>query len=101
MTVDESDPAVGLCEHDKAWGRWEDEDERGALNLLTPERMVAAGLVRTGRVFPLGLPMQRTGVPFYEYAAPPTASPSPTSRTPRSGWTRWAHPRVPGPTRTW
>jgi kynurenine formamidase len=34
----------------KRWGRWGPDDERGALNLLTPERVVhAAGLVRSGR----------------------------------------------------
>ena len=31
------------------WGRWGDDDERGALNHLTPERVAAAaGLVRDG-----------------------------------------------------
>ena len=36
------------------------EDERGALNWLTPERVVAAArLIRTGRVFSLGLPLHR------------------------------------------
>jgi kynurenine formamidase len=38
------------------WGRWGPDDERGTLNLLTPERVRgAAGLVRTGRVYSLGL----------------------------------------------
>ena len=37
------------------WGRWGDDDELGALNLVTPERTVdAAGLVGEGRVFSLG-----------------------------------------------
>ena len=32
------------------WGRWGDDDQRGAFNLITPEkRMEAAGLVKTGR----------------------------------------------------
>lgn len=35
----------------KNWGRWGPDDERGALNLLTPERAAAsAALVRRGRV---------------------------------------------------
>ncbi|MFP5070660.1 cyclase family protein [Pseudonocardia nantongensis] len=42
------------------WGRWDsgdDRDERGTTNLLTPERIVAAaGLIRTGAVFDLGIP---------------------------------------------
>jgi kynurenine formamidase len=33
------------------WGRWGDDDELGALNLITPaKRVAAAGLVETGRV---------------------------------------------------
>ena len=32
------------------WGRWGDDDQRGAINLITPEKTVAATrLVRTGR----------------------------------------------------
>lgn len=32
------------------WGRWGDDDQRGAINLITPEKRVrAASLVRTGR----------------------------------------------------
>lgn len=42
------------------WGRWDvdgQRDERGTTNLLTPERIVAAaGLVRSGKVFDLGIP---------------------------------------------
>jgi hypothetical protein len=44
-----------------SWGVWGDGDRFGCLNLLTPERAVrAAGLARTGRVFPLDLDL---GVP--------------------------------------
>jgi kynurenine formamidase len=40
------------------WGRWGDGDERGALNELTPERIVAATrLVRTGETVTLALPL--------------------------------------------
>lgn len=42
------------------WGRWDTggtRDERGTTNLLTSERLVAAaGLVREGKVFDLGIP---------------------------------------------
>jgi len=32
------------------WGRWGDEDEKGAINLITPQKSAAAaGLVRSGR----------------------------------------------------
>ncbi|HEX5588269.1 MAG TPA: hypothetical protein VFZ17_13235, partial [Acidimicrobiia bacterium] len=36
------------------WGRWGADDERGATNLITPDRVVAAAaLVRNGNVFDL------------------------------------------------
>jgi len=39
------------------WGRWGDEDELGALNLVGPEQVrEAAGLVRDGKVISLTLP---------------------------------------------
>jgi len=54
------------------WGRWGEDDERGALNLLTPERVLAAlGSAKTGRIFPLGVPIQRSGVPNVEYRGIP------------------------------
>ena len=38
------------------WGRWGTEDERGTVNFITAEKIRdAAGLVRRGRVFSLGL----------------------------------------------
>lgn len=47
-----------LFEEVSNWGRWGEADERGALNLLTPERVVAAaGLARTGRGLSLALPL--------------------------------------------
>ncbi len=44
------------------WGRWGSDDERGTTNLITPERVAAAaGLIRTGQVFPLGIPLDGDG----------------------------------------
>jgi kynurenine formamidase len=47
------------------WGRWDVDghrDERGTTNLITPERVVAASaLVRTGKVFDLGIPFGAGG----------------------------------------
>jgi kynurenine formamidase len=41
------------------WGRWGAHDERGTQNLIGPEqRIAAAQLVKTGKVFSLALPMQ-------------------------------------------
>jgi len=44
------------------WGRWGAEDERGALNLITPEHIRrAAGLVKTGQVYSLAVPLTAEG----------------------------------------
>ena len=44
-----------------SWGRWGERDERGALNHLDPERVVAASrLVRDGTTVTLSLPMNTT-----------------------------------------
>jgi kynurenine formamidase len=41
------------------WGRWGADDERGTLNLLTPETVVAAArCVREGRVVSLAMPIR-------------------------------------------
>jgi len=54
------------------WGRWGDDDERGTLNLLTPEAVLAATRVcRTGKVYSLALPIQREGVPIFDYRGAP------------------------------
>src|SRR5690242_1537905 len=46
----------------KNWGRWGKEDQVGTLNHVTPEDIVkAAGLIRSGKVFALGIPLDRTG----------------------------------------
>jgi kynurenine formamidase len=45
-----------LFEQVKNWGRWGAEDERGALNYVTPERtQAAAGLIRSGHSVSLSL----------------------------------------------
>ena len=44
------------------WGRWGADDQRGTVNLITPARLVAAGaLIRTGKVFDLGIPLDDAG----------------------------------------
>jgi len=54
------------------WGRWGDDDERGALNLITPEAVLAATrVVRTGKVYNLGLPVARYGTPVFPYRGAP------------------------------
>jgi kynurenine formamidase len=46
------------------WGRWGEDDERGALNLLGSDQLVAAALlVRDGKCVTLSLPMNRRAGP--------------------------------------
>ena len=46
------------------WGRWGDDDELGTLNFVTPQKRVqAARLVKTGKIFDLGMPFDKDG-PF-------------------------------------
>ena len=41
------------------WGRWGDDDQKGALNFIGPaEHVRAAAAVRSGRTFSLSLPLQ-------------------------------------------
>jgi kynurenine formamidase len=44
------------------WGRWGDDDQIGTLNFVTPEKLVnAAGLVKRGNTFDLGIPFDSAG----------------------------------------
>ena len=49
------------------WNRWGKEDERGALNFVTPEA-IRRGVtsVKQGKVYPLGLPVRENNVPLLE-----------------------------------
>src|SRR4051812_22184678 len=53
---------VEATEKLKSWGRWGENDQIGTLNHVRPEDIVgAAGLVRSGKVFALGLPLDSKG----------------------------------------
>jgi kynurenine formamidase len=44
------------------WGKWGSEDELGTLNYITPDTIAqACQLVTAGKVFALGIPLQRNG----------------------------------------
>lgn len=44
------------------WGRWGPEDQLGTRNLITPQCVqAAAGLIRRGAIFDLGIPLDETG----------------------------------------
>ena len=48
-----------MSERPGNWGKWGDEDQRGTLNYITPEVTAAAAkLARTGRVYPLSIPLR-------------------------------------------
>jgi kynurenine formamidase len=72
------------------WGRWGDEDERGALNLIGSEEVrAAAALVRTGEVFSLAQPIS-------DRMAVPPHRPAPSHFMGRSGSDYAAGARRPG-----
>jgi len=46
----------------KNWGRWGPDDQIGTLNYVTPQDIArAASLIQTGKVFALGIPLDRNG----------------------------------------
>jgi kynurenine formamidase len=48
----------GWLEQGRNWGRWGDDDQRGTVNLMTPEKIVAAcRLVKSGRTVSLSSPL--------------------------------------------
>jgi kynurenine formamidase len=62
MSSDTEKTIAAAAERHRNWGRWGDDDERGTLNFVTPERIVAAArLVRKGRVIPLAIPFDQDG----------------------------------------
>jgi kynurenine formamidase len=56
------DDVLEKAEELKNWGKWGPDDELGVLNYITPQDIVnAARLVRKGKVFRLGLPLDEDG----------------------------------------
>jgi kynurenine formamidase len=54
------------------WGRWGKEDEVGALNLITPEKIIqAASLVTKGKTYSLALPINMKNTPHHGSRMPP------------------------------
>lgn len=68
MTVERTVPTreeivTYLAQH-RNWGRWGTDDQRGAINLITPEKRVAAArLVRSGRTVSLARELAKTPGP--------------------------------------
>lgn len=58
-------PAMHPHDEVSNWGEWGKDDERGAANYITPERIVAAAkLIKTGKTFSLAIPIDTTGPVF-------------------------------------
>ena len=57
----------------QSWGRWGEQDERGALNLVGPERVLEAlsGVAR-GEIFELGGALDRASTPVPRFRQAPT-----------------------------
>jgi kynurenine formamidase len=67
-----TDASTGVPMDGVNWGRWGSDDERGTLNLITPEAVLAATSVcKSGKVYSLSLPIQREGVPIFDYRGAP------------------------------
>lgn len=55
------DEVLGYLKDRRNWGRWGESDQKGAINLITPEkRREAAGLVRSGRSVSLSRDFPKT-----------------------------------------
>jgi kynurenine formamidase len=62
MTGPNIDTVREFCERHTNWGRWGTDDQRGTLNHVTPEMVVAAArLVRAGRSISLAVPFDENG----------------------------------------
>ncbi len=61
-TVNAKGKVVGYVNKDvNNWGKWGDDDEKGAVNYITPEMVVdAAKLIKTGKVFSLMVSIDRS-----------------------------------------
>ena len=58
----QKDEVLALAERYRTWGQWGPEDELGAANYVTAEKIArAATLVRTGKVHSLSIPFDRSG----------------------------------------
>jgi hypothetical protein len=55
---------LAYLQEDRNWGRWGQNDQKGALNLVTPEkRLAATRLVRRGRAISLSREFPKTPAP--------------------------------------
>jgi kynurenine formamidase len=83
-----------LRQSPRNWRRWGDQDEIGALNLLTPEQVLAAVRhVRSGKVFTLAIPI---GSPGGDPVWPGRAAPEKHMTVDKSHFSAERRRRYPG-----
>ena len=72
-SVDDNGKIVGgyVPDGPNNWGRWGDDDQIGTQNLIGPEQRIrAAALIQSGKVFSLALPIDAEGPRFHTRPAP-------------------------------
>src|ERR1700730_12113305 len=75
-TIPSRDDVIGYLRDRNNWNRWGADDQRGTINLITPEKRIsAARLVQTGR----SVSLSRTW----------PVRPAPNNTTPAQQWLRW------------
>ncbi len=63
-TIPSRDEVMAYLRDRRNWGRWGADDQRGAINLITPEKRIAAArLVRSGRAVSLSRVFPKTPAP--------------------------------------
>ena len=62
--VPTKDEVLAYLKEDRNWGRWGQDDQVGAVNMVTPEkRVAAASLVKSGRAISLSREFPKTPAP--------------------------------------
>src|SRR5206468_2469210 len=62
LTMPFPDELKNLAQRVSNWGRWGDDDQRGTLNLITPDAVRrGAAAVRRGATFSLSIPYNEDG----------------------------------------
>ena len=62
--VPTKDEVLGYLKEDRNWGRWGNDDQKGAINMITPEkRLAATATVKSGRAVSLSREFPKTPAP--------------------------------------
>ena len=62
--VPSKDEVLAYLKEDRNWGRWGNDDQMGAMNMITPEkRLAATNTVKSGRAVSLSREFPKTPAP--------------------------------------